>query len=62
MEEEIMSVENLQNLESSTNLVIVDQVKAELSEIDALDISEHARRYENLHQKLQDTLSEIDGL
>ena len=57
-----MSVENLQNLEDSPNLPFVDQVKAELTEIDALDVSEHAQRYENLHEKLQETLSEIDGL
>jgi hypothetical protein len=37
-------------------------VKDELNEIDATDVSEHAARYENLHQKLQETLSGIDGL
>jgi hypothetical protein len=41
---------------------IVDSVKNELSEIDATDVSEHAARYEALHQKLQETLSGIDGL
>ena len=34
----------------------------ELNEIDATDVSEHAARYEALHQKLQETLSGIDGL
>ena len=35
---------------------------SELNEIDATDVSEHAARYETLHQKLQETLSGIDGL
>jgi hypothetical protein len=30
--------------------------------MDAMDVSEHAVRYEALHQKLQETLSGIDGL
>lgn len=41
---------------------IVEEVKSELNEIDATDVSEHAQRYEALHQKLQETLSGIDGL
>ena len=41
---------------------IVEEVKFELNEIDATDVSEHAQRYEVLHQKLQETLSGIDGL
>ena len=40
----------------------VEEVKSELNEIDATDVSEHAQRYEALHQKLQETLSGIDGL
>jgi len=47
---------------SSPDSAIVDSVKSELSEIDATDVSEHAARYEALHQKLQETLSGIDGL
>ena len=50
------------NQESSTDSTIVDGVKNELNEIDAMDVSEHAGRYESLHQKLQETLSGIDGL
>jgi len=50
---------NHANLSDST---IVDGVKTELNEIDAVDLSEHAHRYEALHQKLQETLSGIDGL
>jgi hypothetical protein len=45
-----------------SELAIVEDIKKELIEIDALDVSEHAARYEILHQKLQQTLSGIDGL
>jgi hypothetical protein len=41
---------------------IVDGVRAELEEIDSTDLSEHAARFEVLHQKLQDSLNSIDGL
>lgn len=50
------------NQESNTDSVIVDEVKSELNEIDVTEVSEHAARYEALHQKLQETLSGIDGL
>ena len=50
------------NQESNTDSVIVDEVKSELNEIDITEVSEHAARYEALHQKLQETLSGIDGL
>ena len=48
--------------QESSDSSIVDSVKSELNEIDAMDVSEHAARYEALHQKLQETLSCIDGL
>ena len=54
-----MSEENTEALAESA---IVEEVKVELNEIDATDVSEHAQRYEALHQKLQETLSGIDGL
>jgi hypothetical protein len=41
---------------------IVEEVKTELNDIDAREVSEHSERYEALHQKLQETLSGIDGL
>lgn len=41
---------------------IVDGVRAELEEIDATDLTEHAARFEALHKKLQDSLNSIDGL
>jgi hypothetical protein len=41
---------------------IVDEVKIELSEIDSLEVTEHGQRYEALHQKLNQSLTSIDGL
>lgn len=41
---------------------IVDGVRAELEEIDNSELSEHAARFEALHQKLHDSLNSIDGL
>jgi hypothetical protein len=42
--------------------LIVEQVKAELEEIDNSDLSEHAARFESLHEKLTGALNSIDGL
>jgi len=53
---------NTDNTESLAEPAIVEEVKSELNDIDATDVSEHAQRYEALHQKLQETLSGIDGL
>ena len=47
---------------SSVEITLVDDVKAELSEIDSSDLSEHSARFEALHGKLQEALSTIDGL
>ena len=47
---------------SSVEVTLVDDVKAELNEIDASDLSEHSARFEALHGKLQEALSTIDGL
>jgi hypothetical protein len=47
---------------SSVEVTLVDDVKTELSEIDASDLSEHSARFEALHGKLQEALSTIDGL
>ena len=43
-------------------LTLVEEVKAELTNIDSSDLSEHSARFEALHGKLQDALSTIDGL
>jgi hypothetical protein len=46
--------------EIETNLV--QDVRAELEDIDASDLSEHSARFEALHEKLQSSLKEIDNL
>jgi len=43
-------------------LTLVEEVKAELTDIDSSDLSEHSARFEALHGKLQEALSTIDGL
>ena len=48
------------NSESETNLV--QDVRTELEDIDASDLSEHSARFEVLHEKLQASLKEIDNL
>ncbi len=60
-----MSFENNENLSenvSTVEVTVVDDVKAELSDIDSSDLSEHSARFEALHGKLQEALSTIDGL
>ena len=60
-----MSFENIGDQEQRTAALeetLVDDVKAELSEIDSSDLSEHSTRFEALHGKLQEALSTIDGL
>ena len=52
----------MENNESTQENTLADEVRSELSEIDSLDITEHAQRFENLHQKLQQALTTIDGL
>jgi hypothetical protein len=41
---------------------LVTEVRAELSEIDSMEVSDHASRFEDLHQKLNTALSSIDGM
>jgi len=41
---------------------LVEEVRSELVEIDAMQINDHGDRYEHLHQKLSTALSSIDGL
>jgi hypothetical protein len=41
---------------------LVAEVRAELTEIDAMDVSDHADRFEKLHTKLNSALSSIDGM
>jgi len=41
---------------------LVGEIKTELSEIDNAVLSEHAERFEALHEKLTTALNSIDGL
>ena len=40
----------------------VEDLRAELQEIDAMKVGDHAQRLEALHQKLNQALSSIDGM
>jgi uncharacterized protein YukE len=40
----------------------VEDLRSELQEIDAMQVGDHAQRFEALHQKLNQALSSIDGL
>ena len=52
-----MSEENVVNGES-----LVEEIRNELLEIDAMQINDHAQRFDELHNKLATALSSIDGL
>ena len=41
---------------------LVQEVRNELEEIDASDLTEHSARFEALHEKLQESLKSIDNL
>ncbi|CAB5059815.1 MAG: hypothetical protein F2935_04685 [Actinobacteria bacterium] len=41
---------------------LVQEVRSELEEIDASELSEHSARFEALHEKLQESLKSIDNL
>lgn len=45
---------------NSENLVA--EIRADLTEIDAMDVSDHVERFEQLHTKLNTALSSIDGM
>ncbi|MCE2648102.1 MAG: hypothetical protein LW691_05225 [Streptomycetaceae bacterium] len=61
-------MENNFNGDSLSNTTDVDpenlvaEVRAELIEIDSMDVSDHADRFEQLHNKLNSALSSIDGM
>ena len=40
----------------------VEDLRGELQEIDAMEVGDHAQRFESLHQKLNQALSSIDGM
>lgn len=41
---------------------LVEELRNELQEIDAMEVGDHTQRFEALHQKLNQALSSIDGL
>jgi hypothetical protein len=41
---------------------LVEELRNELFEIDAMEVGDHAQRFEALHQRLNQALSAIDGL
>ncbi len=41
---------------------LLDEIKVELNQIDALPTNEHAQRLEEVHRKLESALSTIEGL
>ena len=41
---------------------LVEELRTELQEIDAMEVGDHAERFEALHQRLHQALSSIDGL
>jgi len=41
---------------------LVEELRTELQEIDAMEVGDHAERFESLHQRLNQALSSIDGL
>jgi hypothetical protein len=41
---------------------LVEELRTELQEIDAMEVGDHAQRFETLHQLLNQALSSIDGL
>ena len=40
----------------------VEDLRSELQEIDAMEVGDHAQRFEALHEKLNQALSSIDGM
>jgi len=50
------------NFEQTQGENLVEEVRSELLEIDAMQINNHGDRYEQLHRKLSTALSSIDGL
>ena len=59
--------DSLNNDSNATNQTFngeafVENLRAELQEIDAMQVGDHAERFEALHQKLNQALSSIDGM
>ena len=41
---------------------LLEELRTELQEIDAMEVGDHAELFEALHQRLNQALSSIDGL
>lgn len=52
----------MENIDQVNGEPLVEQLRNELQEIDAMEVGDHAQRYEALHQQLNQALSSIDGL
>ena len=52
----------MEDVNNETEFNLVQEVRTELEDIDASDLSEHSARFEALHQKLQNSRKEIDNL
>ena len=52
----------MEDVNNEREIDLVQEVRAELEDIDASHLSEHSARFEALHQKLQTSLKEIDNL
>ena len=50
------------NSQTFNGETFVEDLRAELQEIDAMQVGDHAERFEALHQKLNQALSSIDGM
>lgn len=59
-------MENLQGSNNASSQIneesLVEEVRLELQEIDAMELNDHTQRFEVLHQQLNKALSSIDGL
>jgi uncharacterized protein YukE len=52
----------MENTNHLSGEFLVEELRSELQEIDAMEIGDHAERFEALHQRLNQALSAIDGL
>jgi uncharacterized protein YukE len=53
---------SINNNEQFNGESFVQELREELQEIDAMQVGDHAQRFEALHQKLNQAMSSIDGL
>ena len=61
MDHSLSNDSNANNQSFNGEGFVVD-LRSELQEIDAMQVGDHAERFEALHQKLNQALSSIDGM